>query len=70
MQYILTKQEFDSLISVKQYEEICHQIQDLNKLVLKLSNYRCYKDSGGYGVCDACPLVKIGSCPKPKRYSK
>ena len=70
MQYILTKQEFDDLIPVKQYEEKCHQILDLNKLVLKLSNYRCYKDSGGYGVCDSCPLVEIGSCPKPKNFSK
>lgn len=70
MQYILTKQEFDSLIPVKLYEEQCKYVTDLNRLVLKLANYPCRCDKGGYGVCDACPLVKIGSCPKPKQFSK
>ncbi len=81
MQYILTQEEFDNLISKSKYEEKCNQVKNLQMLLLKVSNFKCIhdrtqEDEEEYGdefYCDYCPLAhfKPGyDCGKRKNFSQ
>lgn len=72
MQYILSEEEYNNLVPKDKYEKEREKVEKLNKEVLELFNGgRCLKDHGEY--CDRCPIsgcLGIGTCTKPKSYSK
>lgn len=71
MQYLLTTEEFHSLVPKEKYKKATVKIEELNEKVLELSNYSCHQGRGF--VCDECPIGAFGTntCSKSfKRYSK
>ena len=71
MQYLLTTEEFYSLVPKEKYKKATVKIEELNEKVLELSNYSCHQGRGF--VCDQCPIGAFGTgtCTKTfKRYSK
>lgn len=69
MQYILSENEYKSLVEKSKVEELEKKVNDLNKLVLKISKFPCiHEDGGGYGYCDYCPITS--TCKLIKCYSK
>ena len=85
MQYILTEEVYKNLVPKSDYDKKCHDVQTLNKLVLKKANFKCIHDRTGeelliYGYlgygpalcryCDDCPLVKAGTCTRAKKFSQ
>ena len=70
MQYILTQEEYNDLVPAKKYERKCHDVEKLNKLVLKLANFKCFYDGGICSYCDNCPLAEVGTCGRMKSFSK
>ena len=80
MQYILTQEEFDNLISKSKYEEKCNQVKNLQMLLLKASNFKCIHDRTQEDeeycdlfYCDYCPLAHFKpeyDCGKRKNFSQ
>ena len=68
MQYILTEEEYNNLVSKSKVEELKSKIERLNQKVLEYSKYTCRHEVRVFGYCDDCP-IQI-SCNKPKNYSK
>lgn len=68
MQYILTEEEYNNLVSKSKVEELESKIERLNQRVLEYSKYTCRHKVHGFGYCDKCPIQF--SCNKPKSYSK
>lgn len=71
MQYILTEEEYKSLVLKSKYEEKIKEIKELQQLVMKATGYICRHDSQGfmYFYCDNCPLKRF-NCGKRKEFSK
>ena len=44
MQYLLTEDEFRSMVAGDKYKYKCQQVDKLNRKVLELSNYKCKHD--------------------------
>ena len=55
MQYILTKEEFDDLLPMRQVLERNAALEDARKIIVKLAGVRC-----GETYCDNCPISSIG----------
>lgn len=72
MQYILTEEEYKSLVKVQEYWGALEMIEKLNEEVLKLKGFSCVRNEGRGGYCDNCPIGGFGlkTCTKTKRYSK
>ena len=78
MQYILTEEEYNGLISKKIYQQRCDEIIKLNKLVLKYADFKCIhertrEDEDVYGYddyCDDCPLARTMTCNSRKNFSQ
>lgn len=72
MQYILTEEEYNNLVDKQQYNHKCEKVNELNKLVLKLSKFKCIHDRKEYGdfYCDRCPLSETGTCDKEKEFGQ
>ena len=69
MQYILTKEELNSLVPKEKYYAEVDKVEELNKKVLELSKFICIKEEPRLCVyCDHCPIVK--TCTKRKEFSK
>lgn len=77
MQYILTEEEYKSLVPKKELNELrelfLDNIEALNRKVLELSNFHCaveYPRLCSY--CDNCPINDFGTgtCMQNKTYSK
>lgn len=68
MQYILSEDEYKSLVKKSIVEELEKEVNDLNKLVLKISKFPCIHEDGGYGCCNMCPITS--TCKLIKHYSK
>ena len=69
MQYVLTKEEYDNLVSKEKYYKMLDLVVLLNEKVLEVAKFRCIHDKG-CGYCDDCPISGIGSCTKTTCYSK
>lgn len=72
MQYILTEEEYKSLVPKWKYEERFKQILELQQLLMKATGYICRYDSQGdyvYFYCDNCPLAHF-DCGHRKEFSK
>ena len=77
MQYILTEEEYKSLVPKMELDRLRELFRDnielLNKKILELSNFQCaveYPRVCSY--CDNCPISSFGTntCMKSKTYSK
>lgn len=69
MQYILTEEEYKSLVPKNQVEELEEKIEKLNGIVLNATEFYCCRTTDRMlSYCDDCPITF--SCKKPKRYSK
>ena len=69
MQYILTEDEFNSLISRKRYEAEKKKVESLNRKVLELSKFDCVREKPRLmAYCDNCPVAD--TCIQPKNFSK
>lgn len=55
MQYILSQEEFNTLINKKEVELRDKALEFARKLIVKYNNIRC-----GEEYCDRCPLSSIG----------
>lgn len=72
MQYILTEEEYKSLVKEHEYWGALEMIEKLNEEVLKLKGASCMRGERPIGYCDECPIGGFGlnTCTKTKRYSK
>ena len=78
MQYLLTQEELNSLVSADKYKRKCKDIEKLNKLALKLADFKCIhdrtkEDEDKYGYefyCDDCPLARTGTCDRTQDFSQ
>lgn len=76
MQYILSKEEYDSLIPKQEYIDIRNHLIDdierLNKKVLELCGPKCTLTSTNDFFCDNCPIGMFGTktCTRNQQYSK
>lgn len=68
MQYILSEDEYKSLVKKSKVDELEKKVNDLNNLVLEISKFPCIHAYGGLGYCDDCPITF--SCRRDKNYSK
>jgi hypothetical protein len=81
MQYILTEQEYDELVTTKknklalqekELQELCTKIADTMPMRTEASPWGCVltvESNGGEWYCDECPVQTI--CPKRyKHWSK
>lgn len=77
MQYILTEEEYKSLVPKMELDKLrelfLDSVEKLNKKVLELSNFQCtveYPRLCSY--CDNCPIGGFGTntCIRSKNYSK
>ena len=81
MQYILTQEEYKNLVPKSKYDNKCEEVEQLNKLVLKVADFKCIhdrtkEDEEEYGdefYCDDCPLADFNpsrDCGKRKNFSQ
>ena len=73
MQYILTKEEFNNLVSKEKYEELLKSNEKLVEYILNNDKFNCiYAHKDPFGYCDFCPIYKIdyNACKKVKHFSK
>lgn len=79
MQYILTQEEYNNLVPKSSYDNKCEEVDKLNKLVLKVADFKCIhdrtmEDEEKYGFddffCDDCPLVAVGTCSRKKEFTQ
>ncbi len=75
MQYILTEEEYKSLVQKWKYDEKIKVIEELQRLVMKISGHTCIYDpkaKGNYmfSYCDDCPLAEQFDCGHRKEFSK
>ena len=50
MQYILSEDEYKSLVKKSKVDELEKKVNDLNKLVLEISKFPCIHAYGGLGI--------------------
>lgn len=73
MQYILTEEEYKSLVPKWKYDEKIKIIEELQLLLMKATGHTCIYDSNGnymYSYCDNCPLAEKFDCGRRKEFSK
>lgn len=76
MQYLLTEDEFRSMVAGDKYKYKCQQVDKLNRKVLELSNYKCRHDRTKEDMkkyseyCDGCPIAFMGTCHKPIEFEQ
>lgn len=75
MQYILTEEEYKSLVPKWKYDENIKVIEELQLLLMKATGHTCIYDpkaKGNYmfSYCDNCPLAEQFDCGHRKEFSK
>lgn len=72
MQYILTEEEYKSLVPKWKYDEKIKEIKELQLLLMKATGHTCIYESKGdymFSYCDSCPIVNF-DCGRRKEFSK
>ena len=72
MQYILTEEEYKSLVPKWKYDEKIKVIGELQLLLMKATGHTCIYDSKGnymFSYCDNCPIANF-DCGRRKEFSK
>jgi hypothetical protein len=72
MQYILTEEEYKSLVPKWKYDEKLKEIKELQLLLMKATGYTCIYESAGdymFSYCDNCPIANF-DCGRRKEFSK
>lgn len=76
MQYILTEEEYKSIVPKWKYDEKIKVIEELQLLLMKVTGRTCIYDSREYDTewklyyCDDCPLAEKFDCGRRKEFSK
>ena len=67
MQYILSQEEFDSLIDVEKFREKVAALEVARKIITRLSEQPCENEFGGEWYCGFCPISDLGGHAKEER---
>ena len=73
MQYLLSKEEYQCLVSRKILVDEFDKVTKLNEKVMQLSNSECNKGKAFTFYCDDCPIgiLGTGTCQElGQQYSK
>ena len=72
MQYLLTKEEYDLLISRPTQQELMKAKENAAHAGILLKPFlKCWELQGDYGYCDDCPLqFNKDACASYREYSK
>lgn len=72
MQYILTEEEYKSLVPKWKYDAKLKEIEELQLLLMKATGHTCIYESAGdyiFSYCDKCPIANF-DCGRRKEFSK
>lgn len=75
MQYILTEEEYKSLVPIEKMHKLQEKVERLNSKVMEQTGYPCPKGVNSRSAtfyCDDCPIGSFGTrtCTKSQQYSK
>lgn len=72
MQYILTEEEYKSLVPKWKYDAKLKEIKELQLLLMKATGHTCryeFPDNYDLFYCDKCPIANF-DCGRRKEFSK
>lgn len=75
MQYLLTEQEYQSMVPISEKESLIDMVAVLNREVLALNGFECIhsrKEDPSSFYCIDCPISELGlnTCMRSQRFPK